>query len=47
MCLFVYAPHVGIVEAERVQFWQELVAMARASHDVRLPMIVAPVILGR
>ena len=32
----------GYPEAERVQFWQELVAMAKRVHiDVRLPMIVA------
>ena len=36
------APHVGVAEAERVQFMQELVAMARRVHaEVRLPMIVA------
>ena len=36
------APHAGLAEAERVQFWQELVAMARRVHiEVRLPMIVA------
>ena len=38
VCSF-YAPHVGVVEAERVQFWQELVAMARRVHaEVRLPV---------
>ena len=41
VCSF-YAPHAGIAEAERVQFWQDLVAMARRVHiEVRLPMIVA------
>ena len=41
VCSF-YAPHAGIAEAERVQFWQELVVMARRVHiEVRLPMIVA------
>ena len=41
MCSFC-TPHAGIAEADRVQFWEELVAMARRVHvEVRLPMIVA------
>ena len=41
VCSF-YAPHVGVAEAERVQFWQELVATVRRVHaKVRLPIIVA------
>ena len=31
VCSF-HAPHVGAAEAERVQFWQELVAMAKRVH---------------
>ena len=34
-----YAPRAGFVKAERVQFWRELVAMARRVR-VRVPVIV-------
>ena len=41
VCSF-YAPQTGIIEAERVQFWQEFVAVARRVQiEVRFPMIIA------